>query len=465
MPGELRVSQAQVRLLDPAFTTDQPDLQTLLSLVYEPVLRWEDGEILPGLAESWQLSGDGKSILLRLRQGARFHDGKSCTAEDIVRSLERLRTADGAFGMGGVYAPYLSPLRLETKSEHELRITSPEIAADLVDILAAVYVGRHAGPGPALGTGPYLVESYEEDRSLRLFLAGQPDDNVYEVVSFMCLPTPETRLDALKSGAADVATGLETLPAVPEPNGYEWKRCTNTLSVTAFLNGFTEPFDQDEARLAINLAVDVGKIVEEVWGGLAKRASTVVSPYHYGYPKEMQPLVHDPERARRLFAQVSMPGELVIRTPQVIPDRAPQVAQLIQKDLAEIGIRARIEEQPDRPLYAREVSQKKIGHIALFDSSPLSTYRALREKLSSRIRGLWWQGVTDGTADLLISAAHTTVQPSERREAYGRCLQWLHDHPHWLYLYHPTRLFAIRHGIAPVTMNHGGFLRLPGVRT
>ena len=100
----------------------------------------------------------------------------------------------------------------------------------------------------------------------------------------------------------------------------------------------------------------------------------------------------------------------------------PQVARLIQEQLAQIGIRVRIDEEKDRPNNVRDASQKRIGHMALFDSSPLSTYRVLREKISSEIQGLWWQGVEDRSADQLIALANQIVLEPDRRTAYDRCL-------------------------------------------
>ena len=229
--------------------------------------------------------------------------------------------------------------------------------------------------------------------------------------------------------------------------------------MTAFLNGYEIPFSQPQARLAINLAVDVDEIIDNVWPGLAEPAATVVSPFHYGFADALRPHDYDPERAKELFEACDMPDELLLRTPLVIPDRAPKVAALIKEQLARIGIRVRIEEETDRPKYAMDTSQKRIGHIALFDSSPLSTYRVLQEKISSQTQGLWWQGVADGEADQLIDAAHLTVDNGKRRDAYSRCLSWLHENPHWLYLYHPIKLFAHRPELSGIDMDHAGLLR------
>ena len=77
------------------------------------------------------------------------------------------------------------------------------------------------------------------------------------------------------------------------------------------------------------------------------------------------------------------------------------------------------------------------------------------------MQGLWWQGVQDDTADQLILAAHKLSSTRERTMAYSRGLSWLHDHPHWLYLYQPAKLYAHRPEVLGVGMNHAGLLTLP----
>ena len=97
-----------------------------------------------------------------------------------------------------------------------------------------------------------------------------------------------------------------------------------------------------------------------------------------------------------------MPDQLILKTPLVIPERAQQVSNLIQQQLLRIGVNIIVDVEEDRPKYARDVSNNKIGHMAMFDSSPLSTYRVLQEKISSQTQGTWWQGVKDNMADQLI---------------------------------------------------------------
>lgn len=459
---ELRIGQAQVKLVAPEFPTDQPDLQTLLGLIYEPLLRWKNGSVTGSLLSSWQVSDEGRSWLVTMRDGACFSDGSRCTVDDIVEAVRIHQDADGPFGMGGVYAPYVSDLKIEPQNSTQIHITSPKPTGDLVDIFAAIYVGRSQDNAQSpIGTGAYKIDDYVEGEFIKLSSVDRSTDNVlFNNVTVFEISEPEARLDALVSGRVELATGFEMLEDIPHDDGIEWVKTTNTLSVTGFLNGFDEPFSDPKARLALNLAVDVETIIQDVWHGLAQPAATVVSPHHFGFPDGLVHHGYDPSRAKELFAECSMPDQLIVRTPLIIPDRAKQVVDIIQQQLVSIGVNVVVEVEEDRPKYARDVSNKLIGHMAIFDSSPLSTYRVLQEKVSSGNQGLWWQGVSDSTSDRFIDDAHLVVDTADRAQAYSRCLSWLHESPNWLYLYHPVKLYGLVSGVSGISMEHTGLVRI-----
>ena len=127
-----------------------------------------------------------------------------------------------------------------------------------------------------------------------------------------------------------------------------------------------------------------------------------------------------------------------------MPDRAPEIAGFIAEALGEIGFDVAIDREEDRPAYARQVGAKAIGDIALFDSSPHSTFRVLDDKVSGRTQGVWWQGADDPELEPLITEAGATLDTDRRAEAYGRCLRRLNARPPWLYLFHPVEVMAHR---------------------
>jgi peptide/nickel transport system substrate-binding protein len=143
-----------------------------------------------------------------------------------------------------------------------------------------------------------------------------------------------------------------------------------------------------------------------------------------------------------------------------MPDRALSISQAVAHDLAEVGLKVRLEAEADRPEYARQIGRKAMGDLALFDSSPHSTYRVLNDKISSVSRGIWWQGHEDPQLETMIAGANAAVTPPDRRRAYGRCLARLNANPAWLYLLHPVQVFAARPSARKLSLDAMGVLRL-----
>jgi len=101
-----------------------------------------------------------------------------------------------------------------------------------------------------------------------------------------------------------------------------------------------------------------------------------------------------------------------------------------------------------------------MGDLAIFDSSPHSTYRILNDKISSRTKAVWWQGYTDPVIEDLITRANNAVTSPARARAYGDCLHHLHHHPPWLYLCHPIEVLGLRLGVKGAQLDPKGVIQL-----
>jgi peptide/nickel transport system substrate-binding protein len=458
----IKIAQPAAAFLPLQQTTDSPPIQTIKGLVFEPMMIWNNGDCLPGLIQSWSITHHGCQWQLQLRSGATFHDGKPCTADDVIQTLMRIRGAKDSFGMDGPYARYMRNLEFGVLNETEMVVRSPEPTGDLGDIFCEIYIGRENQAGePIIGTGPYRVTEYQNGVSLHL--EAVPGDVRAKVdwLDFYAMPEAEDRLEALKIGRVDVATFLEQLKTIKQDPAFVWKQKAETLSVIYYLNGFSQPFNQLKARIAINHAVNVPAIISDILQGYAIPASTVVSPFHFGFSKDIMPYTYDPKKAKALFSECEMSESLEIRTPTFMPELGVVISERVVAYLQDIGIRAAITVQEDRPQYAREIGyQKEIGSMALFDSSPHSTFRVLRDKISCREQAVWWMGVQDETVADLIEEATSCFQPAGRFNAYARCLRWLHDAPPWLYLFHPIRLAAGNEKMNEMELTHTGILKL-----
>jgi ABC-type transport system substrate-binding protein len=135
--------------------------------------------------------------------------------------------------------------------------------------------------------------------------------------------------------------------------------------------------------------------------------------------------------------------KFVLDVPTTLPDEATEVARLMSNQFSRAGITTEVREFADRPAYAEMVRDKQMDDAACFDSSPLSTYRILREKLHSRVAGPWWQGYANPALDALIDKARATCDVTERQDFYREAYRIIRDDAPWIFLYNPTLIWGV----------------------
>jgi peptide/nickel transport system substrate-binding protein len=106
------------------------------------------------------------------------------------------------------------------------------------------------------------------------------------------------------------------------------------------------------------------------------------------------------------------------------------------------------------------VRDKKINDACCFDSSPRSTFRVLREKLHSTLRGPWWEGYTNPQVDALVAKAQATVSDADRQRIYREIYSIVRDDAPWVFLYRPTNYWGARETVAGWTPRADGLLLL-----
>jgi len=440
--------------------TDDTSVLTLKTFSQTPLLTWQDGgQVGPGLFAAWDVAEGGRRWTFHIAPGARFHDGKPFIAADVLEFVDGVTNSIDMFGMRWSYARYLAEARLTAPDDRTLVVENPTPFADILDIFAEFHPAREDAAGHAtIGTGAWRVAEHAPDEVVVLEHLLDPARRL----TFRAMPRAEDRLAALRAGQVDAAMNLERVhDRVEQTPDLRWLNAPNTLCCMFYLNCATGIFANPAARLAANLAVDRAAIVRDLFHGLGVLEATVVSPAHLGFAEAgVAPHPHDPDAARRLLAGLDLSGELLLRTPEWLPEKALDISRRVAADLAAVGLRCRIEVQTDRPEYAREVGRKIIGDLAIFDSSPCSSFRVLNDKISAQAKGVWWQGHADPEAEALITAANRTVGEPGRAAAYGAALRRLHADPPWLYLFHPVEVAAFRPGAGPFTLDARGVLGL-----
>lgn len=464
--NKIRIAMGKCRIVPMGQTTDAWDVLTVQNLLFEPLVRCVEGQAKPALAKSWIILDGGRKWIFSLRDSVFFSDGSTCTMQDVKNAIEIMRSAKDSFGMPGPFSRYLSGVTINVIDSSTLEVISPAPNGDIADFLSEIHIKKQNPNGSdLLGTGPYKVAEIVPDRSILLTKRQNQNGipSAYQNLEFLIVPDDHERLELLKSNQVQIAFDLEHIEGISfNDNSINWHRSVNTLSVMGFLNCFSSPFNNPEARLALNLAVDVDRLISEVMHGMAIPSMTVVSPFHCGFESDLHPIPYDPERAKEIFGRMEMPDELIIRTPTFMPEKADLIAAFIAEQLTQIHVKVQVDVEHNRPEFARQVGRKEIGHIALFDSSPHSTYRVLSDKISKKQGGLWWQGLDDPNLDQMIDDAHETFDTKEREFKYAGALRYLNQNPAWLYLFHPILVTGCAKTINDIEITHEGLLRFPG---
>lgn len=483
MAKTITIAQARIALDDPHACTDSNDVLTVFGALFDGLVRrGDDGAYEPALATGWTVSDDARSYVFRLREGVRFHNGDPCDAQAVRFSLLRMARPDmgATLGAPGVYAQYLAGLQVDVLGDHEVRLTLAEPLADLFDILAYGHIVSpramaEAGDdlvNRAVGTGPYKLDAYRPGERIEASAqAGHFDGPpAFERITWQKGATPQARAAALRNGEVDIANGLDLasareLAALP---GFTQQDYLAPTAIIFMFNAASGPGRDPRVRRALNLAIDRKALVEKVLGGAGQPLHGFISPVHYGADSEAAPFVQDKAEARRLLAEAGHGDGLVMQLycPTHLPDEAQALAAEVEAQLADLGVRFAIHLEADRTHYANQVRLKAIHDLCVFDSSPMSAFRVLHEKIDARVRGSWWQGYHHAEVERLIDEGRRTVDPARREAIYKQCYRLLQQDPPWLYLYNHRRVIGLK-GVHPRwSMRRDGILdvrRLPAL--
>lgn len=438
------VAQARIALIDPQDCTDSADSLAMLDAVFDPLVRRTGpGTFAPALAESWS-QPDARTTIFTLRPGAMFHDATPCDAEAAAASLRRMADpAIGAtLGAPGVWAQYLAGAEITATAPRTLRLVTTRPIADILDIVAAgpviapAALSAAAIPDRWIGTGPWRLAAHDDDA-----IDMTPTRPGLPPLRWLRAETPEARLAMLQQGLADIATritpGSTALPATT---------VTDPTEIVCLFNAAAGPCADPRVRRALNLAIDRPALVQTVLGGHATPLGGFLSPQHFGFDPEAPGPRHDPAEAARLLAEAGHAAGLALTVdwPTRLPDEAPRLLPALQAQLAPLGITLSARIEPDRVRYAERVRDSDIADLCLFDSSPLSTFRVLAEKVDSRPAGSWWLGYRNPAVEVLIDQARTTLSTPDRAALYRACYRLLQADPPWLFLHTHRKTAAAR---------------------
>ncbi|MCD6471948.1 ABC transporter substrate-binding protein [Candidatus Aerophobetes bacterium] len=290
--------------------------------IWDTLLQYdENGNLLPCLAESWEVP-DAKTIVLHLREGVKFHDGNTMDAEDVVASIKFATSPEAKSPMAWMFDSMESIKALDNLTV-QINLKTPST----VDILYALATGEGGvtskeaikkygvglGEHP-IGAGPFKLEKWE--RGSRAVLVKfddywQKGKPYLDKIIFNIIQEEFTNLTSLKSGDINMAyrisyKNLKLLTNVEDININAFP--TYNIYYLA-LKDNKAPFNDVRVRKALNYAIDRKALTEAVTFGYAVPAITGIPPNLAGSLAGIEPLYpYDPKKARELLKEAGYPN-------------------------------------------------------------------------------------------------------------------------------------------------------------
>jgi len=474
--------------------------------VYNNLVEFDRGttKVIPGLASSWTVSEDGTIYTFALRKGVKVHASNSfkptrdVNADDVLWSFERQWKPEHPFHKvsGGAY-DYFNDMSMpdllqsiEKVDDYTVRITlkQPEapfianLAMPFAAIMSAEYADALLKKGTPekidqepIGTGPFQFVGYQKDAVIRYkafseyFGGKQPLDNLV----FAITPDAAVRYAKLKAGECHVMAypNPADLPALKKDAAVNLMQQEGLNVGYIGLNVEKKPFNDVRVRRAFNMAIDKKAIVDAVYQGAGIPAKNPIPPTMWSYNEQIQDYPYDPEGAKKLLAEAGHPNgfdtdlwAMPVQRPYM--PNARRAAEMIQADLAKVGVRARIVSfewgEYRKRLQAGEHQAGIMGWTG-DNGDPDNFMYVLAGCDAARPGGNNISHWCNRDFDNLLIKAKRTAKIEERTRYYQDAQVIFHDEAPWVPLAHSMVYMPVRKEVVGYKMDPFGLHPFAGV--
>ncbi|HEX6074782.1 MAG TPA: ABC transporter substrate-binding protein, partial [Micromonosporaceae bacterium] len=452
-----------IDLLDPSRATAFQTVQSM-GLVYDTLVDTDDkGDLVPGLAQSWDTS-DPERLTLTLRDGVSFHNGTKLAATDAKATLDRNLDQE----TGSVVRSYLLNIgSIETPDPRTVAINLKRPDASLLTALS--YTGNSvlakadidAGKvGKEInGTGPFRWRTWQQGQKLTLtanqrYWNGAPK---LKTVEFRVIPDETSIVSGMKAGSFHL--GTVTDPAVArQVTGSRVKliaQATTSYHVLQ-LNARRGPLKELAVRQAIACAVDRKEIVDSVYFGRAELTGPITSPaYRYDATAGLPCEPGDLTKAKRLLADAGHAKGFSLKTIVMLGEynTSTNIAQVLQSQLGKIGVKLDLDRQ-QTSVYVPNWLKGKFDAAVALNGGSTDPYLLYNRYFTSDGSLTVPAGYGSERLDGLLREGNATTDPATRQRVFGDLQrQLLHDSP-WVWLFRNQVHYVISRKVS-------GFKALP----
>ena len=423
--------------LDPHDSVTQNKHQSTRQ-IYETLVVYDDeGKLIPWLAESWEYEDDC-TILFKIREGVKFHNGDELKASDVLFTLKRLVDDNTVaamqvnkvdFSKTEVTGDYT--LKLVTVEPYAIQVAMENPLCGIISERAYQESGGDFFKAP-VGTGPYMVEKYSAGDSLVLkgfenyWIPGQP---YVKNLTLRYISDSSSRVIEAESGGADIVYEI-TATNVDRVRANEGINLVSAMGANTsylYMNQAKEPFGDERIREAVWLAVDIDQAVEVAYGTFGERATGMISPGIDGRHPDMSQFfpARDLEKAKALLAEAGYPDGFETSISCNSNDQQRKdFCEVVQAQLSEVGIQVNIDvmdsTQWASSLAAGEGFMTIYGLTASTGEAGRTLFRWLPDTSEWPISS--WESEEYYE---LINKALTTTDTDTRNQLYYQCQEML----------------------------------------
>jgi len=441
--------------MNPMVRTMSTD-QSIRELIYESLLTLDaKGEIQPLLAESYEISKDGKTYTFQLRKGVKFHNGQEMTAEDVKYAIDyTLDVKNGAYGRSRL--ELIKGAEAADKYTLKIQLTggSAAFVSALSDIKAFPVIpkGSIASIQPRAypaGTGPFRFTAWQTKQ--RIIFEKNADywgqKPYLDKVILRPIRNDTVRFTALRAGDVDI---IERTP-------YEWAKQVlggkfpglgTAEAATAgyramFFNVVDGPFSNKKLRLAVAYGMDKKKILEAAFFGFGETADQKYPTGHFWYNNGIPAPSYDPARAKKYLEESGYKGEKIIMKIEQ-NDSVESMSTAFQAQMKRIGMNIELAVFE----YGARRAQIRVGDTTLdmvgggYYTDPISTYRSQFTCQDPKKRASNWSGFCNQEVQKLFEELDFELDTPKRKKILVRIITILNQEVPTLPIGFVPRYFA-----------------------
>ncbi|PJG83557.1 ABC transporter substrate-binding protein [Caviibacterium pharyngocola] len=498
-------SEASPSYLNPQLVSDGASIDAGGQQIFNRLTNFENGgtKVIPSLAESWEISDDGKVYTFHLRKGVKFHSNKAfkpsrdLNADDVLFSINRQLDTNHPYHKvsGGNYEYFIGMDmpniidKVEKTDDYTVKFTlkvpnAPflaNLAMDFASIFSAEYAEQMLKAGTPdkvdnepIGTGPFEFVSYQKDSTLRYkafedYWEGKaPIDRLV----FSITPDASVRYAKLQKGECHV---------MPYPNPADIEKMkaddsVNLLNEAGLNIGYLnfnvqkKPFDNVKVRQALSYAVNKEAILAAVYQGAGQVAKNPIPPTMWSYNNAIQDYEYNPEKAKALLKEAGFENGFetdIWAMPVSRPynPNARRMAELIQADWEKVGVKSKIVSYEwGEYLKRMRNGDHQTGLMGWTgDNGDPDNFLNTLLSCASVVQGSNYAKFCNADFDKLVVTASQISDQAERTKLYEQAQQVFKEQAPWITIAHSTTYIPVRKEVKNYVINPFGLHPFYGI--